>query len=57
MMAAAQRDDEFVAHLAPECRVLREAQVVESEGRRPQIRQGCMLAPQNETVAKVGFCP
>jgi hypothetical protein len=32
VVAAAQRDDEFVAHLAPECAVLREAQVMGIRG-------------------------
>ena len=32
MMTAAQRDDEFVAHLASECRVLREPKVVRIRG-------------------------
>ena len=39
MMAAAQRDDEFVAHLAPERTMLREPKVM-------RIRR---LAPTNQT--------
>ena len=36
MMAAAQRDDEFVAHLAPERTMLREPQVVREGGLESQ---------------------
>ena len=39
MMAAAQRDDEFVADLAPECTMLRE----------PKVMRISWLAPTNQT--------
>jgi hypothetical protein len=41
MMTAAQRDDEFVAHLASERRVLREPKVVRIRRPTTTIRQGC----------------
>ena len=40
MMAAAQRDDEFVAHLAPERRMLREPKVMGVRGPAPTNQTG-----------------
>jgi hypothetical protein len=42
VMSPTQGHGEFITDLAPERPALREPQMVGSEGRRPQIRQGCL---------------
>ena len=50
MMAAAQRDDEFVAHLAPERRGLREPQVMGVRG-PPAANQARLLGNRFDVIA------